>query len=72
MPQVPGAIVKQRAAQLREKGGAVLATYLSSQRGRLVDVLVEGDGTGRTPQFAEVAIEGATSSFCRRDRCRPA
>ena len=62
MPQVPGAIVKQRAAQLREKGRAVLATYLSNQRGRLVDVLVEGDGKGRTPQFAEVAIEGIGSS----------
>jgi threonylcarbamoyladenosine tRNA methylthiotransferase MtaB len=62
MPQVPGAIVKQRAAQLREKGKAVLATYLSSQCGRLVDALVEGDGKGRTPQFAEIAIEGITSS----------
>jgi threonylcarbamoyladenosine tRNA methylthiotransferase MtaB len=62
MPQVPGAIVKQRAAQLREKGRAVLAAYLSRQRGCLVDVLVEGDGKGRTPQFAEVAIEGIGSS----------
>jgi len=62
MPQVPGAIVKQRAAQLREKGKAVLATYLSSQCGRLVDALVEGDGMGRTPQFAEIAIAGITSS----------
>jgi threonylcarbamoyladenosine tRNA methylthiotransferase MtaB len=61
MPQVPGAIVKQRAARLREKGSSVLAAYLSSQRGRLVDVLVEGDGKGRTPQFAEVAIEGIGS-----------
>jgi threonylcarbamoyladenosine tRNA methylthiotransferase MtaB len=54
MPQVPGPIVKQRAAELRAKGGAVLAAYLSEQQGRVVDVLVEADGKGRTPQFAEV------------------
>jgi threonylcarbamoyladenosine tRNA methylthiotransferase MtaB len=54
MPQVPGPIVKQRAAELRAKGGAVLASYLSGQQGRVVDVLVEADGKGRTPQFAEV------------------
>jgi threonylcarbamoyladenosine tRNA methylthiotransferase MtaB len=59
MPHVPGAVVKERAAKLREKGSAVLAEYLGSQRGHLAEVLVEGDGTGRTPQFAEVAIEGA-------------
>jgi len=54
MPQVPGPIVKQRAAELRAKGGAVLAAYLSAQQGRVVDVLMEADGKGRTPQFAEV------------------
>ena len=59
MPQVPGAVVKERAAQLREKGSAVLATYLDSQQGRVADVLVERDGDGRTPQFAEVAMVGA-------------
>ena len=59
MPQVPGAVVKERAAKLREKGSAVLATYLDSQQGRVADVLVERDGNGRTPQFAEVAMVGA-------------
>ena len=54
MPQVPGPIVKQRAAELRAKGEAVLSSYLARQRGRIVDVLVEGDGKGRTPQFTEV------------------
>ncbi len=39
MPQVPGAVVKERAAELREKGSAVLASYLSGQQGRVVDVL---------------------------------
>jgi threonylcarbamoyladenosine tRNA methylthiotransferase MtaB len=59
MPQVPGNIVKERAARLRQKGSAVLASYLTSQHGRQVDVLVESDGKGRTPQFAEVAVQSA-------------
>ena len=58
MPRVPGQIVKQRAAELRAKGHAVLASYLSEQNGRVFDVLIESDGKGRTPQFAEVEMRG--------------
>lgn len=58
MPQVNGTIIKERAARLREKGSNVLASYLQTQRGRIVDVLVESDGKGRTPQFAEVLLRG--------------
>ncbi|HEY0147065.1 MAG TPA: tRNA (N(6)-L-threonylcarbamoyladenosine(37)-C(2))-methylthiotransferase MtaB [Methylovirgula sp.] len=57
MPQVVGTIVKERAARLREKGTTVLSSYLQSQRGRVVDVLVENGGAGRTPQFAEVMLQ---------------
>lgn len=60
MPQVNGTIIKERAARLREKGTNVLASYLQSQCGRVVDVLVESDGKGRTPQFAEVLLHGET------------
>jgi len=58
MPQVHGTLIKERAARLRKKGTEVLSSYLNSQRDRLVDVLVEGDGKGRTPQFAEVLLDG--------------
>lgn len=58
MPQVPGNVVKERAAKLRAKGSEVLASYLESQRGKVVEVLVERDGNGRTPQFAEVLMQG--------------
>jgi len=54
MPQVPGNIVKQRAADLRARGQAVLSSYLAAQQGCAVEVLLESDGMGRTPQFAEV------------------
>src|SRR6185312_1056811 len=58
MPQVPGKVVKERAAALREKGNAVLASYLSGHQGRAVDVLIENDGNGRTPHFTEVEMCG--------------
>ena len=50
--------MKERAAKLRAKGRAVLASYLESQRGQVVEVLIERDGNGRTPQFAEVLMQG--------------
>ena len=61
MPQVAGNVIKERAARLREKGTIVLSSYLSAQRGRVVDVLVESGGKGRTPQFAEVRAATANA-----------
>jgi threonylcarbamoyladenosine tRNA methylthiotransferase MtaB len=56
MPQVARAIVKERAARLREKGAAALTRYLNAQIGRDVEVLMERDRVGRTPGFAEVVL----------------
>jgi threonylcarbamoyladenosine tRNA methylthiotransferase MtaB len=56
MPQVAREIVKARAARLRQKGDAALSTYLGSKVGSDVEVLVEREGLGRTPQFAEVVL----------------
>jgi len=58
MPQVPRAEVKERASRLRAKGEQALASYLARQEGRMVHVLMERDGVGRTPQFAEVHLAG--------------
>ncbi|RUP00214.1 tRNA (N(6)-L-threonylcarbamoyladenosine(37)-C(2))-methylthiotransferase MtaB [Hyphomicrobium sp.] len=58
MPQLSGTTIKERAARLREKGSSVLSSYLQSQPGRVVDVLIEGAGKGRTPHFAEVVFQG--------------
>jgi len=60
MPQVPREIVKERAARLRKKGDDALARHLSVQVGRSFDVLMERNGLGRAPDFAEVAMTGAT------------
>ncbi len=59
MPQVAGAKVKERAAQLRQKGRAALADYLTHQLGAETEVLVEREGRGRTPAFAEAEIDVA-------------
>ena len=59
MPQVERAIVKDRAARLRHKGDAALASFLSAQAGSEVDVLIERESLGRTRQFAEINLDGA-------------
>lgn len=59
MPQVARKEVKSRAARLRAKGGQALAGYLSGLRGAELPVLIERDGAGRTPQFAEALVAGA-------------
>ena len=57
MPQVQNAVVKQRAERLRSKGAGALSAYLAKQTGMICDVLVERDGIGRTPGFAEVRLD---------------
>ena len=62
MPQVPGGVIKDRAARLRRAGAARLDQYLREQRGRLCDVLIENARSGRTEQFTEVEIADADVS----------
>jgi threonylcarbamoyladenosine tRNA methylthiotransferase MtaB len=57
MPQVAGAVIKERAARLRREGGAALACYLHAQIGREAELLIERPGLGRTRGFAEVEID---------------
>jgi threonylcarbamoyladenosine tRNA methylthiotransferase MtaB len=56
MPQLPGTIVKQRAARLRQKGEASLMTRLDTMIGSRHTVLMERGGIGRTPCFTPVEI----------------
>jgi threonylcarbamoyladenosine tRNA methylthiotransferase MtaB len=68
MPQLGRAVAKARAQQLRTLGEAALARYLEAQVGAETDVLVERDGIGRTPGFAEVALSApgqATGTLVR-------
>lgn len=61
MPQVAGPMIKARAARLRQTGKDVLARYLATQTGREVEALAEGRGIGRTPQYAEVELQGTAA-----------
>ena len=62
MPVVNGKLVKERARRLREKGAERLDHYLKTQKGKLVNVLMERDLVGRTPQFTEIRLDHAPLS----------
>jgi threonylcarbamoyladenosine tRNA methylthiotransferase MtaB len=62
MPQLGRALVKERAARLRQKATERLAIHLQAQQNKVFDVLMERAGLGRTPGFTEIAIpEGCPS-----------
>jgi len=54
MPQVPGQIRRERAAQLRQAGEAAATRFLDGLVGATATVLVEQNSTGRTEHFAPV------------------
>jgi threonylcarbamoyladenosine tRNA methylthiotransferase MtaB len=56
MPQVNGAAIKGRAAQLRAAGDRAVARHLADQVGQHHPVLMENPHMGRTPQFTEVSF----------------
>lgn len=56
MPRATKAVIKARAARLREAGDGALAGYLAAQSGT-TSILVEQCGLGRTPQFAPMVID---------------
>lgn len=57
MPQVNGAVIKERAAQLRAVGKNQVNRHLASQVGQAHQVLMENPSMGRTTQFAEVTFD---------------
>jgi threonylcarbamoyladenosine tRNA methylthiotransferase MtaB len=56
MPQLPGSVIKERAARLRSAGAAALARELSSRVGGDTDVLIERPGRGRATFYAPVSF----------------
>ena len=59
MPQLPKAVVRERAERLRAAGAAALSRHLARQSGRSLAVLVEREGLARAEDFTEVAFDGA-------------
>ena len=62
MPPVAGPEIKARAARLRQKGESALGRYLQSQVGHEVELLMERNGIGRTPGFAEAKLDGSAAA----------
>jgi threonylcarbamoyladenosine tRNA methylthiotransferase MtaB len=54
MPQIERALIKQRAARLREAGAVALQRHLARWVGREANALVEKDGFARLPDFTGV------------------
>ncbi|MFO6448687.1 MiaB/RimO family radical SAM methylthiotransferase [Erythrobacter sp. NE805] len=61
MPQLPRAVVKARAAALRERAAARRAAWLESLVGETLPVLAEKGGTGYAPTYAPVALPHGTA-----------
>ena len=55
--QVPGPMIRDRAARLRAVGADRVQAHLAEQVGRTHSVLLESPRMGRTAQFAEVAFD---------------
>ena len=58
MPQLPKALVRERAARLRAAGAAALERALAARIGAEAQVLIERSGFGRSEHYAPVAIDG--------------
>ena len=56
MPQVPRAVRKERAAQLRAAGDRAAERFLDAQAGKDATVLVERDDSGYSEHFAPVRL----------------
>lgn len=59
MPQVAGAEIKTRAKRLRAAGEAALRQRLQAEIGATREVLIEGEGQGRTEHYLPVVVAGA-------------
>jgi len=62
MPQLDRSEVKARAERLRHIGKGALDAYLQSCHGRRIEVLMEKGNVGRTPHFAEIALNETAAS----------
>jgi threonylcarbamoyladenosine tRNA methylthiotransferase MtaB len=62
MPQLDRALIRERAARLRQKAASRLTAHLHAQQNKVFDVLMEREGLGRTPGFTEIAIPQDSAS----------
>ena len=65
MPQVAGAVIRDRAKRLRATGAAALRRRLDAEIGRRRHVLIESATQGRTEHFVPVAVSGGVAGEVR-------
>lgn len=70
MPQLEKALIKARAARLREAGQTALIKHLEAHIGSETEVLVERGAQGRLPDFTPVTIAGVNEQAGRPVRAR--
>ncbi|MBC8049977.1 MAG: tRNA (N(6)-L-threonylcarbamoyladenosine(37)-C(2))-methylthiotransferase MtaB [Chitinophagales bacterium] len=58
MPQLDGALVKERAQRLRMRGAEAVERHLESFAGRRVELLMENAELGRARDFTEMTVDG--------------
>ncbi|MGY4304709.1 threonylcarbamoyladenosine tRNA methylthiotransferase MtaB [Bradyrhizobium sp. USDA 4369] len=66
MPQVDGAVIRDRARRLRAAGETALRQRLDAEIGREREVLIESETQGRTEHYLPVAIVGALPGMVQR------
>jgi threonylcarbamoyladenosine tRNA methylthiotransferase MtaB len=62
MPQLPRALIVERARALRAAGQGHQQTWLKAQQGRKFTLLMEKDGIGRAENFARVQLNAAQAT----------
>jgi threonylcarbamoyladenosine tRNA methylthiotransferase MtaB len=62
MPQVNGAIIKERAARLRQKGAASMAAFRTARIGAEASVLVEQDDAGHCEHYLPIRLDRPVSA----------
>ena len=72
MPQVEREMVKARAARLREAAAERRSRWLDGLVGTTRPVLIEGDGTGHSDNFAPVAHRAAPGAATAASPASPA
>ena len=56
MPQLPRALIRERAARLRDAGEATARDFIDSQLNKMQDILIEKAGAGRSAHYAPVRL----------------
>jgi threonylcarbamoyladenosine tRNA methylthiotransferase MtaB len=69
--QVPGAVKRARAAELRDLGRDLRGAFIAAQMGRTHPVLVETEGLGYSTNYLRLRVPGAAEGELHRVTVTP-